>query len=569
MAEIQYILDGQPCNPVNREEINYVLDFSSRRFRELELSVDSLVFVMEDYDRIKVWRNTYGDYVAMPFTITYSNGLNVKYMLDFSDPATSFKTRSCNVKLLKFRDTDNFFDLAEGASFGIMNWVDSDFQDIDYVIVPETSFLYFISLSIATFSLAQELANAVQEISEGITDLIKASIPVGFPPAPDWGAIIVAAIKLIARIAYAIFIIIALIKLATEILNIIFPKIRQFQGVKLRRLIEKGCEHFGYTLASTMLDDLEKVVICPVPLKTKNPTLWKQLFQPLSLAYTNGYPSVRDSIQTLGAAISFLETDLNAQVRIESGNVVRIEQEAYYEQQGTTQLSEAFNMQQELQDETTINSDEIYKRLVITYRTDPNDINTYDDSAKTLYEANSVVQSSPSPDYETIKKLQRVDLPFARGTRKGSLTFAEKAAKTFAKGIDLFCNTDFESAIEGRKDKMQVSNQYSSVTKLLYMNGVNLHPNQNDFIGAQKIANTFWSSKNIQNNQKDRKKSMPLEMTEQEFFNFAANNYVTLTNGDVVKITRVHWNNHTNMAEVDYERKKLAINETTQVINAG
>ena len=69
--------------------------------------------------------------------------------------------------------------------------------------------------------------------------------------------------------------------------------------------------------------------------------------------------------------------------------------------------------------------------------------------------------------------------------------------------------------------------------------------------------------------QKDRKKSMPLEMTEDEFFNISANNYVTLDNGDVVKITRVHWNKHTNMAEVDYERKKIAINETTQVINAG
>ena len=504
-------------------------------------------------------------------------GLNVKYMLDFSDPSTSFKTRSCNVKLLKYRDTDNFFDLAEGLSFGAINkdpnplkhWQPSDFQDIDYVIVPETSFLYFVSLSIATFSLAQELANAAQEISEGVTDLLKASIPVGFPPAPDWGAIIVAAIKLVARIAYAVFIIIALIKLTTELLNIIFPKIRQFQGVKLRRLIEKGCEYLGYTLASTMLDDLSKAVICPVPLKTKNPTLWKQLFQPLSLAYTNGYPSVRDSIQTLGAAISFLETDLNAQVRIESGNVVRIEQESYYEQQGTTQLSEAFNLQGELQDETTINSDEIYKRLVVTFQTDPSDINTYDDSSKSLYEANSIVQSSPSPDYETIKKLQRVDIEFARGTRKGSLTFAEKSAQKFAKAIDTFCGTNFESLIEGRKDKMQVSNQYYGVTKLLYMNGVNLHPNQNDFIGAQKLADTYWSSKNIQNNQKDRKKSMPLEMTEDEFFNISANNYVTLDNGDVVKITRVHWNKHTNMAEVDYERKKIAINETTQVINAG
>ena len=86
MAEIQHILNGVPCNPTNRNEINYVLDFSSRRFRELELSVDSLRFVntdiSPDYDAIKTWRATYGDYVGMPYTITYKNGLTKDYMLD-------------------------------------------------------------------------------------------------------------------------------------------------------------------------------------------------------------------------------------------------------------------------------------------------------------------------------------------------------------------------------------------------------------------------------------------------------------------------------------------------------
>ena len=565
MADIQYILNGSPCNPTNRKEINYILDFSSRRFRSLELSVDSLTFVMEDYDAIKTWRVTYGDYVAMPLTIVYSNGLSVKYMLDFSDESTVFKARSCSVKMLKYRDTDNFFDNAEGLSFGVVNWSSSDFHEIDYVVVPETSFLYFISLSIATFSLAQELAKAVQEISEGVTDLISA-----LPPVPgNIGAVVAAAIKLVARIAYAIFIIIALIKLATEILSIIFPKVRQFQGIKLKRLIQKGCEHLGYTLQSTMLDAIQDAVICPVPLRTKNPTFFKELFAPMSLAYTNGYPSVRDSINSLGSAIAFLETDLNAQVRIENGNVVRIEQEAWYEQSATTQLSEAFNMQDDLQDETTINSDEIFKRLVITYRTDPSDMNTYDDSAKTLYENNSIVQSSPSVDYETIKGLQMVNLPFARGTRKGSLTFAEKVAKVYAQAIDLFCGTNLTATIEERKDKMQISNQYFSITKLLYMNGKNLVGSQNEFIGAEKVAATYWQPKYIQNNQKTRKKSMPLELTESEFFNFSANNYVNLTDGSVVKLTRVHWNDYTNMSEIDYEQKKASINEATQVIHAG
>lgn len=575
MADIEYILDGQPCNPSNRREIGYVFDFSSRKYRSLELTIDALEFVAEDFDRIKTYKNQFGDYVGMPLDVVYpANDVNpapltVRYLLDFSDPSTVFRTRSCKVKMIRYKGMDNFFDLAEGLSFGILNWNPNDFRDIDYVVVPETSFLYYISLSLATFSLSQELAKAIQEISEGITDLIKATVPVGFPPAPDWGAIIVAAIKLAARIAYAIFIIIALIKLATEILNLIFPQIRQFKGCELKRLIQKGCEHLNYTLASTMLDAIPDAVVCPVPLRAKDPTLFKQLFAPLSLAYTYGYPSVRDSIRSLGEALNFLEQDLNAIVKIENGNIVRIEQEAYFEQNATTQIPEAFNQQDQLQDETSINSDEIFKRLVVTYQTDPSDMNTYDDSRKTLYEASSEIQSLPSPDYEMIKGLKSVNLPFARGTRKGSLTFAEEAAKVFAQAIDLFCGTSFGSGIESRKDVMQVSNQYSSVTKLLYMNGSRLVENQNDYIGAEAIAQNYWASRLIQNNQKTRKLAMPVAMTQSEFFAIEANNYVLLDSGETIKINRVSWNDYTNMAEVDYEKKKAPINETTTVINAG
>ena len=565
MAEIEHILDGVPCNPVNRREIDYVFDFSARRHRSVELSISALEFVAEDYDRIKTFRNTFGDYVAMPYTISFPSGLNIDYMLVFSDESAIFRTRSCSIPIVKYRDTDNFFDNAEGLSFGSITWAASDFHDIDYVVVSETSFLYFISLSIATFSLAQELAKAVQSIAEGITDLIMA-VQLGLGAI---SAIIVAAIKLLARIAYAIFIVIALIKLVTEILNIIFPKIRQFKGIKLKRLIEKGCQHMGYTLQSTMLDAISNAVICPTPLKAKNPTLWKQLFQPLSLAYTHGYPSARDTVQFLGQAIAFLENELNAQVRIENNNVVRIELEEWYEQAAVSQLNEAFNLQSELQDEGTINADEIFKALTTVWQTDPSDINTYDDSKKSLYEVRSVIQSNTPLDYQTIRGNKSVNIPFARGTRKGSLTFAEEAAKVFAKAIDFFCGTSFSSQIEARKDVMQVSNQYFSVTKLLYMSGSKLVTNQNDYLGAEKIAQTYWAAKFIENNQKDRKKGMPLEMTEGEFFALGANNYVTLNNGDGIKLTRISWNDYTNISEIDFEKKKPSINEATKVIHAG
>lgn len=570
MAEIQYILNGQPCNPKNRRSINYVLDFSGRRFREVELSVDALEFVAEDLDAVNQWRATYGDYVGMPLKIQYTNGLTIDYVLDFADESTVFSDRMARVKLLRYQNTDNFFDNAEATSFRIINWAPADFQDIDYVIVRDNNLAVFISLALATFSLAQELAKSIQEIAEGISDLVKATTPVGLPvPAPDFGAIIVAAIKLLARIAYTVFIIIALIKLAQEIIEIVFPKIRQFKGIKLRRLIEKGCQHLGYTLASTMLDSLENAVILPVPLKEKDPSFWKQLFQPLSLAYTNGHPDLRDTMTTFGQALSFLERNLNAEVRIENGTTVRIELESYYEQQASTQLSEAFNVQDKLQDQKTINSSEIFKRLTLIYRVDPSDINTFDDTSKSLYEVSSEVQNSTGQGYELIRRLNDQTLPFARGTRKGSLTFIEEIVKTFAKAIDLFCGTSLAAKIEARADVLQISQQYFGVTKLLWMNGTRLHPNQNDFIGAEALTQAFWSDKFIENNQKDKKPNMPLELTESEFFNIEANNFVNLPDGRTAKITRVSWNDWTCMSEIDLEIKKPAVNETTIVVNAG
>ena len=106
MTEIQFILDGVQCNPKNWKDINYVLDFSARRFRELQLSVDTLEFVAEDHDRVTTWRNTFGDYVGMPLDIVYPNGLTVPYYLDFSDSSTVFRDRSTSVKIIRYKQVD-------------------------------------------------------------------------------------------------------------------------------------------------------------------------------------------------------------------------------------------------------------------------------------------------------------------------------------------------------------------------------------------------------------------------------------------------------------------------------
>ena len=564
---IRYFLNGTECNPANKDSVNYVFNFEDRRISQLELSVDTLEFVNEDRIAIKSWIETYGYFVGMPLDIKYSNGTIVKYILDFQDPAFKEKERSYKVKLKKYKGVDNFFDNADGMAFSLVNWSPSDFTQVDYVIIPEGQANYFISLMLATFALSQEIAKAVDEIQQSIADLIKASIPVGLPvPAPDFGAIIVAGIKLAARVAYAIFIVIALVKLLTEIINIIFPVIRQFKAIKVKTLFEKSCAFLGYSVSSTLLNALTPLTILPVPLKSKKNSWFLELIAPNTLAYTNGYPSSRDSVKTLGQLISALEDTFNTKIKVSNG-LVTFEQENFFLQTPNTGLLNAFNLQSELQSEHSLNTDEIFKRLVVQYQTDPTDFNTFDDTFQSLFEISSEVENSPNRALELIKGYDLINIPFARGTNKGSLNFLEKSAKVLAQAVDLFCGSNLTSKVNARKNVMQVSSQYFSVTKLLWMNGTRLHQEQTNFIGAQAIALNYWYSRFIENNQKNIYDSMPVAMTENELFALFDNNFITMDNGQIAEIMSVQWSELQAKAMVSYNVLRPRINEKSVQIN--
>jgi hypothetical protein len=566
---IRYYLNGTECNPKNKDSVNYVFDFTDRQLRELELSVDTLEFVREDFDAIKQWISIYGHFVGMPLDIKYSNGTTVKYILDFADPSFTMHERGCKVKLKRYKATDNFFDNANSLSFGTMQWNDNDFRNVDYAIIPEQQASYYLSLALASFALVQELQKAVQEISESVADLTKAMIPVGLPvPAPDFGAIAVAAIKLAARIAYALAIVIALTKLGIQIINIIFQPIRQFKAATYRTLITKGCNHLGYSLSSTLLASIQDAVILPVPLAPKDPNWFYEFLGVVTNGYTNGYPSSRDTIQTLGQAITAIENTFNARTIVKDG-VVTIEHETYFEKTPNTGLLNAFNLQDKLQSEYKLNSEDIFKRLVVQYRIDPSDFNTFDDTKENLYEVSSEVENTTNKAAELIKGFDLIDIPFARGTAKGKLNFLEQAAKGFAKALDLFTSGNLSSKIEARKNTLQISSQYFNVTKLLYMNGSKLVNDQLLELGCKAIASKYWTNRYIQNYQKRIYENVPIAMTEAELFQLMANNYIVDDTGVVAEVMTVQWSETQHLATATIRVKQHSINEKTIIIDDG
>lgn len=571
MTPIRYFLNGTEANPRDKERISYLFDFTSRRIRELELSVQEVTFVLEDYTAIQQWRSTYGDYVGMPLTVQYTNGITREYILDFASEGLEVKENEITVPIKLYKGTDNFFDRANGTSFEIVNFAASDFVDVDYIVVRDEQFSYYIALSLATYSLTKELVTAIQNIQEGIADIQQASIPsisAAGVPVVNVGAIIAASIKLAARIAYTIAIAIALIKLLAEILNAIFPKVRQFKAITYKRLIEVGCNYLGFTLESSLLDSLSQLTVLPVPLREKDPTFFRELFFPASLAFTKGYPSGRDTISSLGSSIEAIETIFNAKTVV-NGGVVRIERDDFFEQNASSLIDLSYNIQEQIENSNGINSVENYKRLLCKYQVDGTDINTFDDTKKSIYEISSEVLSSPNPDYELIKGFEPVDIPFARGTRKDELTFIEKIAKGLASAVDIFTGGNLSSKVEARKGCLQISSQYFSTTKLLWMNGTKLSAQQNNFIGCEQIITNYHSNKYIENNQKKVYLEMPLPLTENELFALLQNNFVNLQNGLTAEIKRIDWMEETRLASVDYTIKKNAVNEQTIVINNG
>jgi hypothetical protein len=326
--------------------------------------------------------------------------------------------------------------------------------------------------------------------------------------------------------------------------------------------LQKGCESLGYSFESTLLDELKGLTILPVPLRQKEANFFKETFTPVTLGYTHGYPTARDtSCSTLGRAISQIESIFNAKTRV-INNVVRLEKESYWESVAIDDMELSFNIQDSMENEFGINSKEIFKRKIIIWDNDDADFNTLDNTFDTIAEYSTDSGVLPAPDLELIKGYDEVRIPFAKATQKKELTVVEKAVKVLAQAIDIFTGGGASSAIEERKKAMIISQIYFNKTKLLIRNGEDLADNQDALIGANAIGN-FHNDTFVQNNTKKVFENMPLRMTEEMFFSIKDNNFVNLEDGSVAEVLTLDWSEHEREATATYTVKKTSVNAST------
>ena len=335
-----------------------------------------------------------------------------------------------------------------------------------------------------------------------------------------------------------------------------FPKVRYYKGATIKELISKGCGHLGYNLSSTLLDSMDKLTLMPVPLIKGKKGVFNFIQNDLNFSFTKGYPTAQDTVSTLGEIIRSVEIWFNARTRVSNG-VVEIERRDYWQNITSNSTLPALNVQDKRQEQYTLNTEEAWKRAYVHYRVDYSDTHTLDFFDPTDAEYSTEPANVINQDLVSIRGLNDIAIPYALGVRKDKLNFIEKLAKDFFKVVDsitgLFgAGTSLASQIQNRVGVTQISQQFYSVTKVLYATNGRQDSSYVNQIKASKIYDDYHKINEINKNSFRIYSDVPLRMNSAEFVSLINNNFAYI-NGVLCEVLTITFTDEKSKAIISYK----------------
>lgn len=564
MERVRHYINNTEIYPVNGDDIGFKLDWTGDP-KEAELNVDTIELANDAkalvLDHIV---NGPGFWEGIPYSVEIGS-LTLQYYIDLTENAR-FNDSTLEVNIKRRKAVNYFFEQADVLSFEL---IDSkvgitNFVDIPYVVIKDNQLELLILLSLSTYSLTKALIEGIKEVAEALGDIAEA-----LPPVPgNAGDIVALGIRAAARIIYTAALIIALINVITELLELIFPPIRKFKGSYFRELIRQGVEYLGYDFQSTLLESkYDQLAHLPVPLVDTNPSIFAQLINILNQPFTKGYPTANDTTATLGSLIRKIEEWLNGETRI-IGNTVYIEDENFWYTFSSQTVINTLNLQDIRENSYTFNFDETWKRYYLHYQLDIADTHTLDRVESSDCEYSTEPINVVNSDLVTIKGLVDISVPFALGIRKNSLTFVETIALVLAQFADSVINffggnSNLAGLIQGRIGVLQISSQYFSISKALWISSNGRQPaNYLNIIGA----NAIYEEQHVQNQVRENFKRIytaSIPFSDENFLALLNNNVVYDQEGNQLEILNFEWTNESRQAEITYTI--FADNEATNI----
>lgn len=555
---MRHFLNEIEITPRNREAIGVISDFTDNP-EVLKVNVDTIILPREAYDIVKNHISTIGLFEGIPYRVQMANGISLDYYVDLTS-APVFRSYECELKIKRRRANDNFFDNANGTSFELLLAKGVVFPtfNVPYLIIKDNQVELGIILSLALFNMTQASIQAIKDLANTISAGTAAFTPsIGATgPVLNIGPIVQYFINITIQVIYIASLLIAITEMAVKLFSLIFPKVRNLLGCKVKDLIEQGCNYLGFTLDSTLLTT-ENFTVLPVPLVRGRKGIFKFLPDDLISPFNKGVPSSSDTVSTLGSLIKAVEDTFNARTKVING-IVQIERRDYWEDVAINNIIPAMVIQADRQDEYSFNPEDVWKRYYIHYQLDQMDLNTMDE----LYDIHDAEYSTEpvnvvNSDLVTIKGLNDVAPPFALGQRKDELNWIELLAKGLFAVIDALTGlfgggTNLVAKIDARVGVLVISQNFFAVTKLLYTINGKQPVNFKDYVSAKGLWNNYHYINQIFLNSWKIKSDVRLRIMEEDFVTLLNNNWIEV-DGVNCEILRLEWIDEKSLATLTYK----------------
>lgn len=571
MAKIRHYVDGQELGqPRNWQELEITFNWMDNK-DEGVINVTQLEFVgnQQKYIRNRLLNGLNGGvgiFEGIPYKMEVGDVGNPVFIFDgYIDGSaeTTFIGEEEIVAAIKKRAGDDWLnDVADSFSFAYLASIGeitpANYKKVPYVInhVPDNTQMIILQMSL--YLMTKELIENTESLAKAAGNVVDAATPVlgvsvglgaGVVTAWDLGNLILVTILFLARVVYIIAIIIAIKKLIEELLEQIFPKMRNHLGMTYYDLFEIGCRHLGFTFESKLMSELKNDVY--IPHKDKKG----------GSSGETGHPTNTDPIYNFGDLIRVCKLVYNADYKIVD-NVFKFERRDYWQQNSGLVLPDIFNDQERLLNRSIPNTSEFVANYNIHLAYDVQDQNTLDDTTGLTFQAITKPVTVVNKTLVNMKGLTEISIPFALGKRKDEFTDLEKFARDVFKVVDNLTGifgggTNFASKVEGRIGAMLLSSHFLSVGKMVRMNGSKLAVDQRKLLGAK----TFWDLYHYINsfaeingihNQWLKMPQMRMPIKEEDLEKILNNNFLTSPEGKRAMIEVLKWNPDAGTATIDY-----------------
>ena len=471
--------------------------------------------------------------------------------LNFTDPTEVIAS------LKSLSSLDDLESRAEANSAGYLEsigvFTDEDYVPVKWVIDQPFDVVGFVLTVSVTYTFVKEVSEAIERISNRINDV--QAHTAGGATGPIAAAIFLA-LSILIELAYIAIMLAQVINLMEKMITNMISPVREHQGIRLKTLLEKSMNHFGYQF-DTNIDELDWFVYLPSkPFGIG--TLTDRLLNLVKIN-TKGIPNPEDYGYVISDAMELCETLFNARYVIIDDTV-----HLYPDDDPFWVKESSYTLPDILLNEVRFNTQDLRANRLYRFETDISDTHTITEFEGTNIETITTPITTRDERKNGIRGLEDLAIPMALGKRKGELNVIEEAILAVAgfaeDAVNIFgANKDFRSKIKQRVDFLKMSSDTFTVPKLLYIPGDDgLIPEDHlDFLSARALDTKFYSSNSFIQNSFQRQRFLFENVTispfrQRDFNVLIKNSYFKTNDGKTGKFESLDWNPWTDEATADF-----------------